>query len=182
MANHQINITKNGITTLATAGKYCDRNVDIVVNVEGGGASPTQFTNLVNSPDAIIKYGYRPTSTGYVATEQAVSIAIKVPVGEEAKVRFRGCMYAPFLSPANRNLYCSDDVTADGFTSYSTLEKTVSLDEYGDLVLTVPNPLKGYIIFGMGEVYGSYKETVPQILPIEIITLNEPIGNGGYVG
>ncbi len=37
MANTQINIVENGTTTLATAGKYCDRNVDVVVNVEGGG-------------------------------------------------------------------------------------------------------------------------------------------------
>ena len=33
MSNHQINITKNGTTTLATAGKYCDRNVDVNVSV-----------------------------------------------------------------------------------------------------------------------------------------------------
>ena len=28
-----INIAKNGTTTLATAGKYCDRNIDVNVNV-----------------------------------------------------------------------------------------------------------------------------------------------------
>jgi len=33
MANHQIHITENGTTTLATAGKYCDRNIDVNVNV-----------------------------------------------------------------------------------------------------------------------------------------------------
>lgn len=37
MANIEINITDNGTTTLATAGKYCDKNVDVVVNVAGGG-------------------------------------------------------------------------------------------------------------------------------------------------
>ena len=31
--NTQINITKNGTTTLATAGKYCDRNIDVITNV-----------------------------------------------------------------------------------------------------------------------------------------------------
>ena len=36
--NTQINITENGTTTLATAGKYCDRNIDVNVNVEGGGS------------------------------------------------------------------------------------------------------------------------------------------------
>lgn len=35
--NTQINITKNGTTTLATEGKYCDRNIDVNVNVDGGG-------------------------------------------------------------------------------------------------------------------------------------------------
>lgn len=33
MENIQINITEDGTTTLATAGKYCDRNID--VNVSG---------------------------------------------------------------------------------------------------------------------------------------------------
>ena len=37
MPNIQINISDNGTTTLATAGKYCDRNVDVVVDVQGGG-------------------------------------------------------------------------------------------------------------------------------------------------
>ncbi len=36
--NTQINITENGTTTLATAGKYCDRNIDVNVNVEDSGA------------------------------------------------------------------------------------------------------------------------------------------------
>lgn len=34
MANTQINVTANGITTLATAGKYCDRNIDVNVSIE----------------------------------------------------------------------------------------------------------------------------------------------------
>ena len=37
MENIKINITSNGTTTLATAGKYCERNVDIDVLVSGGG-------------------------------------------------------------------------------------------------------------------------------------------------
>ena len=31
--NRQINITKTGTTTLATAGKYCDRNIDVNVTM-----------------------------------------------------------------------------------------------------------------------------------------------------
>lgn len=37
MANIEINVAENGTTTLATAGKYCDRNIDVVVEVAGGG-------------------------------------------------------------------------------------------------------------------------------------------------
>lgn len=37
MANIKIEIAENGLTTLATAGKYCDRNIDIDVQVAGGG-------------------------------------------------------------------------------------------------------------------------------------------------
>lgn len=36
MANIQIDITTEGKTTLATAGKYCDRNIDLNVSVPGG--------------------------------------------------------------------------------------------------------------------------------------------------
>ena len=32
--NTQINITENGKTTLSTAGKYCDRNIDVNVEVD----------------------------------------------------------------------------------------------------------------------------------------------------
>lgn len=35
MENSRVTITKNGITTLATAGKYCPANVDVVVSVSG---------------------------------------------------------------------------------------------------------------------------------------------------
>ena len=40
--SHQINIDKNGTTTLATAGKYCDRNIDVNVSV------PSSGTELIN--------------------------------------------------------------------------------------------------------------------------------------
>lgn len=36
MANTQININESGTVTLATAGKYCDRNVDVVVDIISG--------------------------------------------------------------------------------------------------------------------------------------------------
>ena len=41
--SHQFNLTENGTTILLTAGKYCDRDIEINVNV------PSTGTELVNS-------------------------------------------------------------------------------------------------------------------------------------
>jgi hypothetical protein len=41
MANIQIDIKSNGTTTLATAGKICDRNIDVNVAVPASGIIPT---------------------------------------------------------------------------------------------------------------------------------------------
>ena len=62
MSNIQINISDNGTTTLATAGKYCDRNVDVVVDVQGGGGGgdiPPEAFNITGNCD------YRFASNGW---------------------------------------------------------------------------------------------------------------------
>lgn len=46
MENIKIPIAANGLTTLATAGKYCDRNVDIEVNVPTGGGGDIETIQL----------------------------------------------------------------------------------------------------------------------------------------
>ena len=47
MSNIKIDIIDNGITTLATAGKYCDRNVEIAVNVPSSGGGDIEVEPLV---------------------------------------------------------------------------------------------------------------------------------------
>ena len=51
MANHQIAVTENGTKTLLTAGKYCDRNIDVVVNV------PSLDTSDATATPVNIDYG-----------------------------------------------------------------------------------------------------------------------------
>ena len=46
MSNTQINITVNGKKTLATAGKYCDRNIDINVEVQGFDSDVKEFSQM----------------------------------------------------------------------------------------------------------------------------------------
>lgn len=70
MANTQINIGANGTTTLATAGKYCDRNIDINVSVPdsgGGGFTPSGTKTIT-------------TNGSHDVTEYAIA-QVNVPVG-----------------------------------------------------------------------------------------------------
>lgn len=59
--NTQINITENGTTTLATAGKYCDRNIDVNVEISGGA---------VNDADGILD----GTFSGVYASDKLTSL------------------------------------------------------------------------------------------------------------
>lgn len=56
MANHKIAVTENGTKTLLTSGKYCDRNIDVVVNV------PSLDTSDATATPVNIDYG----KTAYV--------------------------------------------------------------------------------------------------------------------
>ena len=58
MANHQIAVTENGTKTLLTSGKYCDRNIDVVVNV------PSLDTSDATATPVNIEYGKTAYANG----------------------------------------------------------------------------------------------------------------------
>ena len=73
MDNIQIPITENGTTTLATAGKYCDRNIEVNVNVngatndryeEGKQAEYDAFWDVYQGPQRL-HYAYAFSYTGW---------------------------------------------------------------------------------------------------------------------
>lgn len=77
MANIQIPITKNGTTTLATAGTYCDRNIDVNVEV---GAEPvlTQldvWENGTYTPQPPYD-GFNVVNVGVTAAMETVTITV----------------------------------------------------------------------------------------------------------
>lgn len=47
--NTQISITENRITTLATAGKYCDRNIDVITDVSSDEAEVAEQKAITDS-------------------------------------------------------------------------------------------------------------------------------------
>lgn len=69
MANIQIPITENGTVTLATAGKYCDRNIDVTVEVAAEGAALETVTlNIINNNEST------PSMVvGYLSAEQTLA-------------------------------------------------------------------------------------------------------------
>jgi hypothetical protein len=63
--NTQINITENGTTTLATAGKYCDRNIDVNVNVPVGDNYYDTFWDAYQSQGTRDSYRYAFAGFGW---------------------------------------------------------------------------------------------------------------------
>lgn len=186
MANTQIDITANGTTTLATAGKYCDRNIDVNVEVP---AEATQFTNVLEYADSLEVNARFGSAGSYNTSQPNAMIAVtlnlnNLPGGNPLahntnEIRFRGCSHVDAVFAQS-----SDGVTyaAKGLSCQYT-----SVDAYGDLVFT-----RGYIIgpyvrfnIGMATVPSSGNIALADDFdPVAegcIVTFNEPIGNGGYV-
>lgn len=249
MANTQINITANGTKILATAGKYCDRNIDVNVNVPASGitptgtktittngthdvtqyanavvnvpvpsgyvkpsgnktittngthdvtnfasavvnvptAQPTQFTNLYDPANVMVKKVVSGSATGITYNDDNYVNVIKIPyhhVAREAVVlRMRG------IGTVRDRMACGT-LKEDGTTRVnhyqlnSTTYFTTSYDEYGDVVITFKgapvNQEWYYFVFGFQ--YIGINSGVTEAKTGPIITINEPIGNGGYVG
>ncbi len=216
MANHQINITTNGTKTLATAGKYCDRNIDVNVAVPASGitpsgtkaitengtydvtnyakaevdvqtAQPTQFTNLYDPANVTIgQYIGASSSTGVTYTTSADSNWVKIQyhhaAGADVVLRLRGI--GTVRSRTTLVTFQADGTTRQNhFTMTNTSFFEVTYDEYGDLTITFKSTIKSaewyYFAFSMQYPFVD-KATTAVTGPI--ITINEPIGNGGHVG
>lgn len=179
MANTQINISANGTATLVTAGKYCDRNIDVNVNVK---AKPTQFTNYYVPKNVVIDKNISG-SGGFTETSDTECNYIKIPyhhkANEPVELRIRGIgtvrsRFAFVLAGANG----TDIVLQGQLSGYFNL----SHDEFGDALLTASNSVASrewYYLYINFQYIGTNAITTPLTGPI--ITINEPIGNGGYV-
>lgn len=186
MANTQINITENGTKTLLTAGKYCDRNIDVNVAVPG---KATQFTNLYDPANVVLKKNsnYSSSSGQVIQTDNYVNYVI-IPydhkAGEPVAIRVRGIS----IPVRDRNGFVmynereSNVVTWGSFNSATT--KTV--DEYGDVVMTFTDSSafvkNAWKFLHLNFQYIGENGGVTEAKTGPIITINEPIGNGGHAG
>jgi len=187
MANHKLSVTDNGTKTLLTAGKYCDRNIDVEVNVPKG-LQPTKFTNILELDTTIVKEGYRVASGSYIETPDGVAIVFPVTAGTH-KIRVRG----PWIWPEHfyslgaydgyvwySNFYESKETpTVDTFSGTLTYAKAsrighFSQDEYGDFYFEPTVSKDCYIGFTLKNETIVNPNGTFRCEPI--LTLDEPIG------
>lgn len=224
MAVHQIAIAENGTKTLKTAGKYCDRDIEVSVNVASGSTGitptgtktitangthdvtnyanvdvevpvqPTQFTNILSLDTTIVKEGYRVVSSGYTATPSGVAIVFPITAGTHT-IRVRGKyvfgmtqLYTDgSIAAFNTNVYQSNATPTDTTFSGSVIANykndnsglILSTDESNDFYIDITVTADSYLGFTLKNIAaefptGSFSEP--------ILTVDEAIGNGGYVG
>lgn len=197
MAEHKVNFTDNGTKVLLTAGKYCDRNISVTVDVPKG-LPPASFTNVLDCDTTFVKEGYRAITNTYSITSDGVAVALYLTKGtHDIRVRgkwiwwFLAVQISATVTNIRTNVYFSttnptdvshggsallthNPVNADQPASL-TNESQFSIDEYGDWYLRTKVPQDGYIIFtlkDMSKVFsgGGSFNCAP------IITVDEPIG------
>lgn len=214
MANTQIDIAVNGTTTLATAGKYCDRNIDVNVAVPASGitptgtknittngthdvtnyasaevnvptAQPTQFTNLYDPANVTIdKNSSTSGSSGYVVNSDSESNILRISYHHSANtpfmIRMRGI--STVRSRLGVTAFAQDGETVVAYGQFSAYFD-LTYDEYSDATLTAKSAFltKEYYYFEFNFQYPSFSSATTALTG-PVVTVNEPIGNGGYVG
>lgn len=182
MANTQINITANGTKTLATAGKYCDRNIDVNVNVP---QKATQFTNLYDPANVQVCTLLKGSSSGASYTDDKYCNVLKIPFhhikNEPVVLRMRGI--GTVRDRYGCVVFAEDGETRVQHYNFVNSESfELSYDEYGDATITFDGGIitnYEWYWFGFNFQYVSINSGATALTG-PIVTINEPIGNGGY--
>lgn len=179
------NIIVNGITY---------NGVDSISMLNTAGekvsfAAPTQFTNLYDPAHVTVCTRFEASaSAGVVYTADNYCNYIKIPYHHKANepvvMRMRGI--GTVRDRYNSATFKQDGTTKVNHFSFihtSTTQFEMSYDEYGDAMITfkgvVLNAEWYYFVFNFQYVGINQKATA---ITGPIITINEPIGNGGYAG
>ena len=182
MANTQIDITQSGTTTLATAGKYCDRNIDVNVNIPSA-EQPTAFTNVLKHPSTVVSLNVEATQTDSSESEVNGGIVVYIDLVSlgftthpaDLTFRWRGMDFA-----GSGAVYISTDKVR-WVASFSLFGAT--WDEHGDRNFDrqINYPTSNRYLRVNLRVKANAQVITQEDVDHCILTINEPIGNGGYV-
>lgn len=176
MANTQIDITTNGTTTLATAGKYCDRNIDVNVEIDTGA---NKFTNVlqhegvtVNLNKVVLAGSGENTADGYIAIYlDLVALGFDTHPAN-LTFRWRGM----WVQEGQTVVYLSTDNST--WSAIDNLYNT-TIDEHGDVCFArkINYPTSNrYLKFSM-QVKANAQSITQEDVDKCILTINEEIGN-----
>ena len=182
IVNVPTGITPTGSKTITENGTHDVTNYASAV-VDVPTAQPTQFTNYYDP--SLVRIGERSSyssSAGYKITTDSECNTIRIPyhhaAGSPFSMRMRGI--STVRSRLNFICFAEDGETVPANGSFSSYF-TVSYDEHGDAVLTLtgtPLSKEWYFIELIVQYIGIGNATTALTGPI--ITINEPIGNGGH--
>lgn len=177
-------ITEDGTYDVTS---YAAVNVDVPVQ-------PTQFTNILSLATTIVKEGYRVVSSGYTATPSGVAVVFPIAAGTH-RIRVRGKyifgltqLYSNgSIAAFNTNVYQSNATPTSAAFSGSVIANykndnsglILSTDESNDFYIDVTVSADSYLgltLKNMAAEFPTGKFSDP------IMTIDEPIGNGGYIG
>lgn len=170
-------ITENGthdVTNYASA----------VVNVPN---KATQFTNLYDPANVVLKTVSNCSSGTASFTSDNYVNYVKIPFSHaangEVAIRVRG-LSTPVRDRQNFTVFKADGTTVVSWGQFAG-GFTVSYDEYGDAVLTMKSGAykkNDWEWIFLNFQYNGINSSATTAYSGPIITINEPIGNGGYVG
>lgn len=177
-------ITENGTHDVTN---YASVNIEVPVQ-------PTQFTNILSLDTTIVKEGYRVVSSGYTATPSGVAIVFPITAGTH-RIRTRGKyifgltqLYTQgSITAFNTNVYQSNITPTDTAFSGSVIANykndnsglILSTDECNDCYIDVTVSADSYLGLTLKNMAAEYPTGN---FGDPILTVDEPIGNGGYVG
>lgn len=183
-----IDLTKDSVTpeTLAEGATAHNKSGEEIVGTMQVN-KPTQFTNLYDPANVVLNtYMNASSSAGVTYTADNYCNYIKIPFhhvkNEPVVLRLRGIgtIRDRFASV----VFASDGVTrVNHYSFYEGSYFDLSYDEYGDAMIT----FNGNIITGYEWYYFAFNFQYPCVnskpssaFTGPIITINEPIGNGGH--
>ncbi len=150
--------------------------------------TPTPFTNLYDPANVVLKtISNCSSSAGATFTSDNYVNYVKIPfhhiANSEVAIRTRG-LSLPVRDRQNFTCFGEDGTTVVTWGQLSSAI-TMSYDEYGDSVMTFKSgayKTREWYYLYLNFQYEGINSSAATAYTGPIITINEPIGNGGYTG